>query len=50
MLHHVALQRTDVSEEASACIIRLTRIFELGATLAVTSNRRALRKNTKKYY
>jgi hypothetical protein len=35
MLHRVALVRTDVSEELSASIIRVTRIGELG-TLAVT--------------
>jgi hypothetical protein len=40
MLRHVALVRTDVSEEHSASIIRVTRIVELGTTLAVTSNRR----------
>jgi hypothetical protein len=39
MLRRVALARTDVSEERSASIIRVTRISELG-TLAVTSNRR----------
>jgi hypothetical protein len=39
MLHHVALVRTDVSEESIACIIRVTRIGELGTTLAITSNR-----------
>jgi hypothetical protein len=38
MLRHVALVRTDVSEELSASFIRLTRIGELGTTLAVTSN------------
>jgi hypothetical protein len=43
---HVALVRTYVSEEHSASIIRVTRIGELG-TLAVTSNRRTLRRNTK---
>jgi hypothetical protein len=32
-----ALVRTDVSEELSASIIRVTRIIELGTTLAVTS-------------
>jgi hypothetical protein len=47
MLHRVALVRTDVSEEFSASIIRVTRIGELGTTLAVTSNRRTLRRNTK---
>jgi hypothetical protein len=30
--------RTDISEELSASIIRVTRIGELGTTLAVTSN------------
>jgi hypothetical protein len=38
MLRHVALVRTDVSEELSASVIRVTRIGELGTTLAVTSN------------
>jgi hypothetical protein len=38
MLHRVALVRTDVSEELSASIIRVTRINELGTTLALTSN------------
>jgi hypothetical protein len=42
MLCHVALVRTDVSEELSAFFIRVTRIGELGTTLAVTSNRRTL--------
>jgi hypothetical protein len=46
-LHRVALVRTDVSEIPSASFIRVTRIGELGATLAVTSNRRTLRRNTK---
>jgi hypothetical protein len=45
MLHRVALARTDVSEEHSASIIKVTKIFELG-TLAVTSNRRTLRRNS----
>jgi hypothetical protein len=39
MLRRVALVRTDVSEELSASIIRVTRFGELGTTLAVTSNR-----------
>jgi hypothetical protein len=43
MLCHVALVRTDVSEELSNPIIRVTRIGELGTTLAITSNRRMLR-------
>jgi hypothetical protein len=37
MLRRVALLRTDFSEERSSSIIRVTRIGELGATLAVTS-------------
>jgi hypothetical protein len=44
MLRCVALLRTDVSEERSASIMRVTRIDELG-NLAVTSNRSKLRKN-----
>jgi hypothetical protein len=39
MLRHVALVRTDVSEELSASLIRVTRIGELGTTLAVTNYR-----------
>jgi hypothetical protein len=42
MLRHVALVRTDVSEELSAFLIIVTRIGELGTTLAVISNRRTL--------
>jgi hypothetical protein len=42
----VALVRTDVSEELGASFIRVTRIGEVGTTLAVTSNRRTLRRNT----
>jgi hypothetical protein len=38
MLRCVALVRTDVSEKLSASFIRVTRIGELGTTLAVTSN------------
>jgi hypothetical protein len=47
MLRRVALVRTDVSEGLSSSFIRLTRIGELGTTLALTSNRRTLRRNTK---
>jgi hypothetical protein len=36
---------TDVSEELGASIIRVTRIDELGITLAVNSNRFKLRRN-----
>jgi hypothetical protein len=39
MLRRVALVRTDVSEERSTSIIRVTRIGELGTALALTSNR-----------
>jgi hypothetical protein len=42
----VALVRTDVSEEHGISFIMVTRIGELGRTLAVTSNRRTLRRNT----
>jgi hypothetical protein len=49
MLERVALVRTDVSEERSASFIRVTRIVELGSTLAVTSNRRMLRRSTEAY-
>jgi hypothetical protein len=45
MLRHVALVRTEVSEERSATIIRLIIISELGTTIAVTSNRRTLWRN-----
>jgi hypothetical protein len=45
MLRRMALVRTDVSEELSASFIRVTRICELGTTLAVTSNRRTLQRN-----
>jgi hypothetical protein len=39
MLRRVGLVRTDVSEELSASIIRLSRIGELGTTLAVRLRR-----------
>jgi hypothetical protein len=45
MLRRVALVGTDVSEELSASFMSVTRIGELGTTLAVTSNRRMLRRN-----
>jgi hypothetical protein len=47
MLRRVVLVRTDVSVELSAYIIRVIRIGELENTLAVTSNQRRLRSNTK---
>jgi hypothetical protein len=40
MLRRVALVRNDVSEELSASFFRVTRIGEVGTTLALTSNRR----------
>jgi hypothetical protein len=46
MLHRLALVRTDVSEELSASIIRETRFGELGAAVAVTSNRRMLHRHS----
>jgi hypothetical protein len=46
MLRRVALIITDVPEECSASIISVTRIGDLEATLAITSNRRTLRRNT----
>jgi hypothetical protein len=49
ILRRVALARIDVSEELTASFIRVT-IGELGTTLAVTSNRRTLRRNTMKYW
>jgi hypothetical protein len=44
MLRRVALVRTDVSEELSASIIKVTRIGELGITLAIISNQRTLQR------
>jgi hypothetical protein len=44
MLHRVDLVRSDVSEELSNSFIRVTRIDELGTTLAVTNNRRSVRR------
>jgi hypothetical protein len=46
MLRRVVLVRTDVSEELNASFIRVTRIGELGTTLAVTSYRHTVRRNT----
>jgi hypothetical protein len=47
MLRRVAVVRTDVTEELSASFISVTRIVGLGTTLAATSNRRMVRRNTK---
>jgi hypothetical protein len=44
MLRRVALVSTDVSEESSASIIRVTRIDEVETTLAVTSNQHQLQR------
>jgi hypothetical protein len=46
VLRRVALVRTDISEELGASFIKVTRFGELETTLAVTSNRRTLRRNT----
>jgi hypothetical protein len=43
-LRRVDLVKTDVSEELSPSFIMATRIGELGTTLAVTSNRRSVRR------
>jgi hypothetical protein len=45
MLRRVALVITNVSEELSASFITVTRIGEVGITLAATNNRRTLRRN-----
>jgi hypothetical protein len=47
MLRRSDLVRSDVLEELSASIIRVTRIDELGTTLAVTSNRCTLPRRIK---
>jgi hypothetical protein len=47
MLRRVTLVRTDVSEELSTYIVWVTRIGELGTTLAVTSSRRKLSSSEK---
>jgi hypothetical protein len=46
ILLRVAVVRPVISEELSASFIRVTRIGELGITLAVTSNRHTLRRIT----
>jgi hypothetical protein len=48
ILHRMALVRTNVLEEHSASIIRVTRIGELGTALAITSNQCTLQRN--KYF
>jgi hypothetical protein len=44
MFRRVALVRTDVSEELSTSFIRVTRIGEVGTTLALTSNQHSMRR------
>jgi hypothetical protein len=46
VLRRVGIVRTDVSEEGITSIIRVTRIGEVGTTLAVTSKRNTLQSNT----
>jgi hypothetical protein len=46
MLKYVAAVRTEISEEFSASIIRVTRIDELRTTIALTINIRTLRRDT----
>jgi hypothetical protein len=48
MLRRVAVIRTDVSKELKTSVIKVTRIGELGTTIAVTNNRLTLRRNTKR--
>jgi hypothetical protein len=45
MLCHVVLVKTDVSEELSSSIIKVTRIYELGTMLAISSNGHTLKRN-----
>jgi hypothetical protein len=47
ILRRVTFERTDVSEEINVSFIRVTRIDEVGTTLALTSNRHTLRRYTK---
>jgi hypothetical protein len=44
MWRRVVLVRTEVSEERTASIVRMTRIGELGTKLGVTSNRSELQR------
>jgi hypothetical protein len=44
MLRHVALVRTDLSEELRASFIKVKRFDELEKTLVVTSNRRSIQR------
>jgi hypothetical protein len=49
MLRRVDLVTTEVSEERSASFMSVARIGEVGTTLAVTSNRRTLRRIQSKH-
>jgi hypothetical protein len=49
MLHRAVLVKIDVSEELSTKFIRVTRIGELGTTLAVSNNRRTQRVSVASY-
>jgi hypothetical protein len=46
MLRRAALVRIDASKDRIAFIIRVTRIAELGTTLAVTNKRNVMGRNT----
>jgi hypothetical protein len=48
MLRRVAHVRTDVSEELSASFIRVTRLGEIGTTLAVSSNQVVLLRSVRR--
>jgi hypothetical protein len=50
MLRRVTLVRTDVSEELSVSFVRVTRIGELGTTLALTSNRLFIQNGLYTYF
>jgi hypothetical protein len=50
MLRRVAFVRTKVSEELSVSFIKVTRISELGTTLALTSNRCTLQRSTMRVF
>jgi hypothetical protein len=50
MLRYVTRAKTDVSEVPSPYIIKVKRISELGTTLAITSNRRTMRRNSMNFY